>query len=505
MHYRKQKIAVFMTIVSLGFLGLTKSSWAATCTHYVSPSGSATWVNATNINTPVSAQTAFENATAGNVACFRGGTYNFPTSVGYEFGAYNIANGGISDSNRIIFQSYPGESPLFMGSHDTSDTAKLLTNGGNSYITIDGFSFEAFRGGTRLIANLGLYSNGLTNDDKRIHVTVQNCTFIGTEVTLQDNHSLLHVNSVGNVLIKNNTFIGLIAATNNTDFHGVAAIESYGAYDSTWANNIIVENNNFNNCSVGVYTKYGASDFTVRYNWFKDVEAGVVFGPGGTTAGFATQSNHKIYHNVIKLKRLTSNTIRILTGVTSGIRPENPATNHDYYNNTIYCNDTVTDASSGISGSDVSDIETYNNIIQLGIYVPGYSSGFVNWRYSNSAYLSFKSFDHNNFGHATFNVHLMGADYTTISGLQVAPITVDTVNPCSSRNPCGNVAGDPLFTNGSGSYSLLSDFNLQSGSPAKTTGRSDLDMGASISLVGAQSMQEQDVVSPNAPVGLVVQ
>lgn len=490
---------IFLIILFFGLFGLAKNSEAAT--YYVSNTGSG---STCSIGSPCSASYAFANAVAGDTWLFRGGTYTFPASVGYEYGPYNVANSGTSDSNRIIFQAYPGESPVFMGSHDTSDSAKLLTNGGNSYITIDGFRFEAFRGGTRLAAQLGLYSDGSTNDTKRIYVTIKNCTFIGTEVFIQDNHALLHLAEVGNVLIKGNTFIGLVAHAGNTDYHGVAAVESYGAYTAAWANNVIIENNNFDNCSVGVYTKFGASDFTVRYNWFKDVEAGVIFGPGGVTPGFATQSNHKVYHNVIKLKHLTSNTERILSGTAAGTRPENPATGHEYHNNTIYSDDTVADASTGISGTDVTNIESYNNIIVLGIYVPSYSSGFVNWRYSNSAYLSFKSFDHNNFGHSTFNVHLMGADYTTISGLQAANITVDTNNPCSSLHPCNNLASDPLFTNGSGNYSLLSDFNLQSGSPSNGTGRNGADMGANISLVGIKGGGSGDTISPAAPGGLSV-
>ncbi len=61
-------------LISIIIVLLTSPCFAAT--HYVSPSGSATWANLTTIATPCSLSTANANAKAGDIVYLRAGTYN---------------------------------------------------------------------------------------------------------------------------------------------------------------------------------------------------------------------------------------------------------------------------------------------------------------------------------------------------------------------------------------------------------------------------------------------
>jgi hypothetical protein len=457
-------------ILTTGFLDA-----ALAATHYVSTTGSASWANSTNISTPTNIATAFANAAAGDLVYFRGGTYTFPQAAGYEFGAYKIAHGGTSDNNRVVFQAYTGETPVFRGSWVDygNQMANMLDNGGNSYITIDGFTFEAFSGSTRYTPELRIYSNGSSNATKSVNIVIQNCTFIGTTVTLQDNHHMIWLDAISYVTIKNNTFRDMIAYSGNSDYAGIACIMSYGGYDGTWANHITIENNLIYNSSVAVYTKLQASDFTIRNNYFHDVESGVVF---GSTYG----NNHQVYNNVLgPIRRLTANTSRPLYGINM---PGNSGTGGDgniFYNNTIYGDDTQAGGTGGIHGRG-TNLQIYNNIIKLSIVGSGDPAG-ISYIYADG---SFQSYDHNQFGNSPFYLHVASTDFSTIAGLQAANVTTDTNNVCSSQRPCGNLASNPLFKNTSGNFSTLADFELASNSPCKGTGRNGTDMGANISLVG---------------------
>jgi hypothetical protein len=71
-------------------------------TYYASPSGTASWSAAQNINTPCSLATANTNASAGNTVYLRGGTYT--TNI-------NPSNSG-NQYNPIEFAAYKEESPL---------------------------------------------------------------------------------------------------------------------------------------------------------------------------------------------------------------------------------------------------------------------------------------------------------------------------------------------------------------------------------------------------------
>ena len=94
--------------------------------YYVSPTGSTSWSQCTNIGTPCSLSTANTYAKAGDTVNLRGGTYQQ---------TINPANKGL-ETNRIVYKEYPGEevkiSYVKNGAYFDSNDA---------YITVDGIHF----------------------------------------------------------------------------------------------------------------------------------------------------------------------------------------------------------------------------------------------------------------------------------------------------------------------------------------------------------------------------
>jgi hypothetical protein len=101
-------------------------------THYVSPSGSATWAASVNIGTPATLATANANAVAGDTIYLRGGTY---------YSNINPVNFGTSGA-RIIYQAYGSETPTI--TVDEAGGRWAITLIGKSWIVIDGIkSYES--------------------------------------------------------------------------------------------------------------------------------------------------------------------------------------------------------------------------------------------------------------------------------------------------------------------------------------------------------------------------
>ena len=90
--------------------------------YYVSPSGTASWAECTDINTPCSLSTANVNAIAGDTVYLRGGIYDTGISP---------SNSGTAN-NKIIFQAYTGEIPVISGTFD------IITLNNVDYIVVDG-------------------------------------------------------------------------------------------------------------------------------------------------------------------------------------------------------------------------------------------------------------------------------------------------------------------------------------------------------------------------------
>ena len=114
-------------LISIIIVLLTSPCFAVT--HYVSPSGSATWANSTTIATPCSLSTANANAKAGDIVYLRAGTYNTQIAP-----ANSGSAGAVITYSRIVTEDKP-----HITLTSSAVTGANLAN--RSYIKLDGIVF----------------------------------------------------------------------------------------------------------------------------------------------------------------------------------------------------------------------------------------------------------------------------------------------------------------------------------------------------------------------------
>jgi hypothetical protein len=115
-------------------------SSAGAATYYVSPAGSAAWVQCTNIDTPCSLDTANRNANAGETVYLRGGTYSISGS------GINPSKTGTA-GNMITFSSYDGENVTLAGATASSTCVDLDSEYSDpirSYVKVHGINCRNF-------------------------------------------------------------------------------------------------------------------------------------------------------------------------------------------------------------------------------------------------------------------------------------------------------------------------------------------------------------------------
>ena len=474
---------VFLLILLFTLLGLAKSSLAATCTHYVSNSGSATWALATNINTPTNVQMAFDNAQAGNVVCFRGGTYNVPpkTDGNTYAGYYRPSHSGTSVS-WITFQAYTGETPIFNG---TAEGGEFWGENGTigetifgvykqKYIIFDGFTFQV-DGGTKMTRmTIG------SNDDSDLppyatdYVIVRNCAFNGgSDIhTGTDNAEGLRANRAGHITISNNTFYNY-RETNN--YHNTSIFKSYAV------SNVVIENNVMYNSAAGIYFKSRGDTIVIKYNFIHDVANPILI-----STSLYYETNGSMYHNIIS--KFTKAGIEMWG-------EEDSIVNWNIYNNTVYTNSIVTGNPITIRADYAgTGYQIYNNVLQV---QGGADYSGATLRLQG---ITATTMDYNAQGD-DMNVRCDGTPYTTLVSLRGASCIGLTAN----NHDVHSVSGATVFANGSGNLSLISDFALASNSPGYHAGSDGADIGANISLVGIQSSNPApDIIPPAIPSGVTV-
>jgi hypothetical protein len=437
-----------MIILSAGI------SQAATCTHYASPTGSASWANATDINTPTSAKTAFANALADNVVCFRGGTYNVGQDDGSGYyGSLNPSHSG-TPGHPITFQAYPGETPILNGDNsnnapDGIDRVLATGDGAVSWITYDGFVVQA-NGGTQHASIIV----GGSGDPGGTGFVVKNCVINGGTqgYVTNDNRDGLRINNATNVTITNNKVYGFYWASGQTDDY--ACIKQYHG------TNVTITNNELYNCNTGISTKRYSDDVTIAYNYIHDTKTGIL---ANVNTGYAYDYHRwHIHNNVINLT---------MSGADNAIAIDSDNGPQLAYDFEVY-NNTIRNVNGGcISIANAPRIVLYNNICSTA------GTKFTTVR--NTSTLT--EADYNQWGTGTFSikVHVYGteSDYSTLAGWKSSGQLNGGGNP-----GVGDLASNPLFTNGSGNFSHLSDFNLQPSSPCKGAGKNGTDIGATIFL-----------------------
>src|SRR5438874_4539075 len=170
MNNTKILCVVWITVVLEAFL--SELAWCQGTVYYVAPTGGGgSDSNPGTIDQPwATLKHATLSVHAGDTVYLRGGTYTNTTTptnpdnaIGNEGGigacTYGMCTG--TAANPITFAAYPGETPVI--SHGTGTPSGIYLKYGQSYIVIDGITFDACE---RMI---GLY--GTTQ------ITIKNCTF----------------------------------------------------------------------------------------------------------------------------------------------------------------------------------------------------------------------------------------------------------------------------------------------------------------------------------------
>lgn len=438
------------------FIVCAETSQAAT--YYVSNNGTATWTQCTNINTPCPIQTAFNNASAGDIVYFRGGTYNVPAkNAGSTYhGYYEPANSGTATSP-ITFAAYAGETPLFNGtaggSADVSDYATIFGTFGRNYIVFDGFKLQSDNGTKMARIHIG-------SDDQTIRsvgITLKNCDINGgsTPISTQDNRETVRIDSADNILIQK---CKLYNARSTDGYQGISGIKSYDS------NKVTIENNEVYNAESGVYLKSATDSWIIRNNWLHGNQMSIYITPYVTTAA-RNATNHQIYNNVIANNTYSGLHIFGETGSN--------ADNLVVYNNTFYG---IVPDSICVFITESHGSHFYNNIMQ------GCPGNQLSYGYAPSDY-SIAESDYNNFGSYSFQVIAKVYNPSDVFGSlaewKTSGELIGGLNPDTH-----SIASNPNFTNGSGLLTQLTDFALASNSPSRGTGKGGTNMGADVTTVG---------------------
>ena len=442
---------------SFALLLFSEPTISEAATYYVSNSGSATLAQCTNISTPCAVQTAFNNAVAGDIVYFRGGTYTMPAknfSNTYH-GYYEPAYSGIA-GNPITFAAYPAETPVFNGtaggSGDVSDYATIFGTWGRSYIVFDGFTLQADNGTKMARVHIG-------SDDSNVvstNITIKNCSINGgsTLIPTQDNRETVRIDYANDVLIQR---CKLYNARSTNGYQGINGIKSYGS------NRVTIENNELYNTEGAIYLKSDTDSWVVRNNWLHDNQIGIYVTPYVTSRAH-NATNHKFYNNVINNSSYSS--IHVFGEAGSN------ADNMEVYSNTVYSilgGDSYISA-HGIFLTEGANFRVYNNILQ----------GVLSFGYGN---YSIAESDYNQFGSPPFRVtthiYFGTQSYTSLASWQATTDINGGLHPDTH-----SLASNPLFQNSSNTLTQLNDFTLANNSPSKGTGKGSVDMGANIASVG---------------------
>jgi hypothetical protein len=418
----------------------------------------ATYANATNINTPCSIQDAFDFATAGDVVGFRGGTYSY-TGPGSVNGIYLPSNEG-SLGSPIVFAAYQDETPIISIQLDISINTRgtvfaIYTNSKN-YITVDGFTITTsnnYTAGIRMGSQTDIpYDQGLI---------VQNCTIIcgsNNILAITDNADVCRMENTNGAIFRNNVITG--ARFDGSTDNGACL----KMYDN---DNAIIENNNFlDSESCGIASKRASNNCIIRYNWFHDCWQGY-----RQNSQIEDANGNTVHNNLF-----TSNATRTVAHISLDTASGWVADDLTIYNNTFF-------SATGIGGLIVAGqgerLRYYNNIVYV-----NQSPTFIT-RLSGGVSPTILFMDYNQWGGLNFYVRLRQydniTDYTNLAAWQASGELIGGGNPGAN-----DLASDPVFKNTSGNWNLITDFELDTGSPCIGAGQGGIDMGADLTQVGPQ-------------------
>lgn len=408
-----------------------------------------TWASCNDISTPCTPVAAMANAVAGDTVYFRGGIYELGQSDNNQSGAGVLtpSNSGTSDLNRIIFSAYPGETPILNTTVSGQVISRAWGDTGHDYTTLYGFT----------ITSTGNYSGSVGIGGSSIGTVIDHCTFIGGVMTNTDNISGIAIQSSYNLTVQYCTFT---AYRDSADNHNTSAIKQY------LTDGLTVKNCEFRNSTVAIYNKQAGINNMYENNYIYDSKVGITLETDNT----GDMSNTIIRNNII----VDSSYVAVMTENKNG----NLTPDLWIYNNTIF---NSASSSRLVSINNATGRYIYNNIISGDA-----SDGEV--RFVNASTID--QMDHNRFYSPSLSIVGNLSTYSTVANWQASnELTSSYDAGCgASQHPgCGSSAGDPVLVAPTGGRDTIAEFELGTGSPCIAAGRSAVDIGADVSLVGVDA------------------
>ena len=172
-----------------------------TATHYVSATGTGTWLQAENSGTPCSLLTAMSNASAGDAVQVAPGVYsNNDGATGNFDAAFKAANPGTASEPVVFFAEYPaatnyGSTSLYSELRGTEGAACTVAGSEVDYVIFDGFYVDEAQ--QLPVTSQGLFfANGCDGCEfRRIAVDRANDTRSG------ENHDVFFIQSADGTVV----------------------------------------------------------------------------------------------------------------------------------------------------------------------------------------------------------------------------------------------------------------------------------------------------------------
>jgi len=473
---KRKFIKFFLALSIFAAFYFTQICFAAT--HYISPTGTATWPACTSSATPCSLSTANSNAVAGDTVYLKGGTYTLTKAN--EAGIAPTHSG--TAANKITYAAAPGETPIITQSPYAMTTYGIDLNADN-YIVIDGITFKNIQTWVYIV-NSSSYNE------------IKNCIFMseagyeaGIGVLITGAYCGTHNCWVTNNWIHHNTFSKrqlLNPCGESTDIMRIGSAPSDASYPKNADNYNTIENNYFEYAGHTILDNFGM--YTVIRNNVMHNEPWIT---GCTTSSFTPiytnpAYNGKYGHRNLQLSDFHERdaTYVLVEGNRIGHASTNPGNS----------------GPMNIDAAAPKNIIRYNylyNGMQAGIYFKyagqvsgewGYTGGINNRVYNNTIYHHGYGYDWIKYGGGSYSGHGIAqysAHGTPTGNVIKNNIVYDNANGdiCSlwSSSPCSPAAidtvtnnwvtanGEPKFVNPdltNTSSLTLPDLSLQAGSTA---------------------------------------
>ena len=391
-------------------------------TYYVSPTGSASWSQSQNINSPASLTTAMASAVAGDTVYFRGGTYRLPKVVPEGGGLRPVAFPAHSGqlNKEIVFKAYNGETPFLDNSSNQGSTYCVPSYGtyGNSYIIWDGINTKAIPDRNKMAKGVSIAANSS-------NIILRNAAIEGY-TNGHSNNNCIRIENAKDVLIENCKIWNANSTSADHNNSGIMLYHGEG---------VTVRKCDIFNCYTGVYDKKDATRNKYYQNHLYNLKKGFLI-----CGKWESADNVEIFKNVIRNCSVSS--VELFDAINGG-----NLANTKVYNNT-FCN------SSGVAftGDDGNEFGTefYNNIV--------YDASTAVRFYKTPSFVDYNSY---------FKVSKLsfGSTYYTSSTMWSSSTAYDK----------HSLSQDPKLKNAGGAS--LSDYLPQSGSPCIGAGKNGQTIG----------------------------